>query len=81
MTVYLMSKAVLERLEALQNIEDKRLTVTHAAELLGLSRSQLHRLLARYRADGVSSVTSRKRGRPSNRRAPTKICIAPPRRS
>lgn len=68
MTVYLMSKTELERLEALQHIEQKRLTVTRAADLLGLSRSQVHRLLVRYRSDGVSGIQSQKRGRPSNRK-------------
>ncbi len=68
MTVYLMSKTELERLEALQHIEQKRLTVTRAADLLSLSRSQVHRLLVRYRSDGVSGIQSQKRGRPSNRK-------------
>ena len=68
MTVYLMSKTELTRLEILQQIEQKRLSASAAAPLMGLSRSQVHRLLARYRADGISAVISKKRGKPSNRR-------------
>jgi len=68
MTVYLMSKTELTRLEILQQIEQKWLSVSAAAQPMGLSRSQVHRLLAKYRADGISAVISKKRGKPSNRR-------------
>lgn len=40
-----MSQNELHRLEAVQKIRERRLTVTRAAELLHLSRSQVHRLL------------------------------------
>ena len=63
-----LSQKELQRLEAVQKIRERRLTVTHAAELLHLSRSQVHRLLQAYDRDGVDGLVSRKRGRPSNRR-------------
>ena len=36
-------------------------TVTEAAEQYGLSRRQLHRLLARYRAGGLEAVDAQMR--------------------
>jgi hypothetical protein len=63
-----LSQKELHRLEAVQKIRERRLTVTHAAELLRLSRSQVHRLLQAYDRDGASGLASGKRGRPSNRR-------------
>jgi transposase len=63
-----MSQEELHRLEAVQKIRERRLTVTRAAEVLHLSRSQVHRLLQAYDRDGTDGLVSRKRGRPSNRR-------------
>lgn len=42
------------------------LTPTRAAQRLRLSTRQVHRLVQRYRDEGVSGLTSRKRGQPSN---------------
>lgn len=61
-------KKELHRLEAIQKIGDRRLSVLQAAELLHLSRSQVHRLLQAYDQDGAGGLASKKRGRPSNRR-------------
>lgn len=63
-----LSQKELHRLEAIQKIRDRRLSVVHAAELLHLSRSQVHRLLQAYDQDGAGGLASKKRGRPSNRR-------------
>ena len=63
-----MSQKELNRLEAIQKIRDGRLRVVHAAKLLHLSRSQVHRLLQAYDQDGANGLVSKKRGRPSNRR-------------
>jgi predicted transcriptional regulator len=49
-----MSQKELHRLEVIQKIRDERLSVVQAAELLELSRSQVHRLLQAY-APGWSS--------------------------
>ena len=40
-----LSQKELHRLEAVQKIRERRLSVLQAAELLHLSRSQMHRLL------------------------------------
>ncbi|NRQ16512.1 hypothetical protein BHMPCIPO_03772 [Ensifer sesbaniae] len=63
-----MSQKELHRLEVIQKINDRRLSVVQAAELLGLSRSQVHRLLQAYDRSGAAGLVSKKRGRPSNRR-------------
>ncbi|MFK3667641.1 helix-turn-helix domain-containing protein, partial [Ochrobactrum teleogrylli] len=43
-----MSQKELNRLEVIQKIRDRRLTVIQATALLDLSRSQIHRLLQAY---------------------------------
>ncbi len=63
-----LSQRELHRLEAIQKIRDCRLSVVQAAELLHLSRSQVHRLLQAYDRDGAAGLVSKKRGWPSNRR-------------
>jgi transposase len=65
-----LSKLELQRLEIIQSILDKRLSVVDAGEHLGLSRSQVHRLLQRYRLNGAAGLASGKRGKPSNRKYP-----------
>ncbi|MBB3979754.1 hypothetical protein GGQ64_004999 [Rhizobium azooxidifex] len=47
-----MSQKELHRLEVIQKISDERLSVVQGAELLALSRSQVHRLLQAYDLDG-----------------------------
>ncbi|APO74822.1 ISNCY family insertion sequence transposase domain-containing protein [Rhizobium etli 8C-3] len=47
-----MLQKELHRLEVIQKIRDERLSVVEAAELLDLSRSQVHRLLQTYDRDG-----------------------------
>lgn len=51
-----MSQKELHRLELIQKIRDERLSVVQAAELLGLSRSQVHRLLQAYDRDGPAGL-------------------------
>ena len=63
-----MSQKELHRLEVVQKISDRRLSVVQAAELLGLSRSQVHRLLQAYDRFGAAGLISKKRQQPSNRR-------------
>jgi len=65
-----MSDKELSRLEVIQRICDKRLSVTQGAALLHISRSQMHRLKKEYNINGAEGIVSRKRGKPSNRRYP-----------
>lgn len=62
-----MSQNELNRLEAVQKIRERRLRVTQAAQMLNLSRSQMHRLLTAYDQDGANDLVYKKRGQPSNR--------------
>ena len=54
MAVLVVSEMELSRLDTLQRIVERRLTCTAAAQLLGLSRRQVHRLVKAYRAQGPS---------------------------
>jgi Winged helix-turn helix len=69
-TVRLMSDGELSRLEVLRDLDQKRLTTEAAAQLLGLERRQVFRLLKAYRAEGATGLISKRRGRRSNRRKP-----------
>jgi transposase len=72
-TVRLMSDGELTRLEVLRDLDQRRLTTEAAARLLQLERRQVYRLLKAYRIDGATGLTSRRRGRPSNRRKPEEL--------
>ena len=73
MTLRIMSDGELTRLEVLRDLDEGRLTAEAARQLLALSRRQLFRVLQAYRADGAAGLISRKRGRPSNRKAPDSL--------
>ena len=60
-----MSKARV----AVLKVVTKELTVTAAAAKYGFSRQHLHRLLARYHADGINAVDPRSRRPRSNPKA------------
>ena len=62
-----LSNTELSRLEIIHSIIDKRMTVIEAGRQLRLSRSQVHRLLNRYKLDGAAGLVSGKRDKPSNR--------------
>lgn len=68
-----MSQKELGRIPVLQQLCDKRLTQSIAARLLNLSVRQVQRLLIRYQADGAAGLSSLKRGRPANNRAPDEL--------
>jgi len=63
-----MSQKELHRLEVIQKIHDQRLSVVQAASVLGISRSQMHRVLKAYETDGMPGLISKKRQQQSNRR-------------
>src|SRR5262245_2013464 len=65
-----MSDGELRRLEVLRDLDQKRLTTSAAAQLLGLERRQVFRLLKVYRTEGATGLISKRRGRRSNRRKP-----------
>jgi transposase len=57
-----MSQKELHRLEAVQKVRDRRLSVSNAAKILSISRSHMHRLLQAYDREGSGGLVSRKRG-------------------
>src|SRR5215471_6323377 len=65
-----MSDGELSRLEVLRDLDQKRLTTEAAAQLLGLERRQVFRLIKAYRAEGATGLISKRRWRGSNRRKP-----------
>ncbi len=73
MTVRLMSDRELTRFEVLRDLDQRRLTIAAATELLGLERRQICRLLKVYRAEGAAGLISKRRGRASNRRTPAAL--------
>src|SRR5579863_9096017 len=68
-----MSDGELGRLEVLRDLDQRRLTPTAAAQLLGLERRQVFRLLKAYRTEGPTGLISQRRGCPSNRRKPEEL--------
>ena len=62
----LMSERELNRVEVLAQVDDGRLSVDNAANMLDLTRRQIFRLLKRYRQDGASALRHKSRGRSPN---------------
>ena len=73
MTVIAMSDKELDRMQVLQDLSTKQITVSEAAGLMQLTRRQVLRLAKRYRQDGPAALISRRRGRPSNRSHPAAV--------
>lgn len=70
MTVVSMSKQEFSRLQVLLDVQSGRLRIEDAAQLIGLGRRQVFRLLKDVRESGPAGLISKRRGRPSNRRLP-----------
>ena len=67
MSVVLMSKRELNRLDVLARLDSHRLSVAAAAGLMNITPRQTYRLLGRYR-NGASAIADQRRGRRSNNR-------------
>lgn len=70
MTIISMSSRELKRLEAIQQLDEGRLTRAQGGQLVNLGVRQMQRLLNAYRQHGPAALVSKKRGQPSNRRYP-----------
>ena len=70
MTVILMSGTEIDRMNVLRDLMEKRIRVSEAATLIGLGRRQVLRLAKAFRQHGPVALTSRRRGKPSNRSYP-----------
>lgn len=62
-----MSERELRRAEVLASVFAGRLTMTAAADLIGVTRRQAHRLARQFADQGAAGLRHRARGRPSNR--------------
>ena len=58
----------IKRVYVMQQIEDKQLTGSQAAELLDLSLRQIRRLIAKYREQGAPGLVHGNQGRAANNR-------------
>ena len=65
-----MSQEEILRLKILEKLEARELRQNEAGKLLHISCRQVRRLLKNYKRQGVESLVSKKRGKPSN----NKIC-------
>lgn len=70
MVVVSMSTQEFSRLQVLLDVQSGRLRVEDAAQLIGLGRRQIFRLLNNIQASGPAGLISKRRGRPSNRHLP-----------
>jgi hypothetical protein len=64
MAVLSMSKPEFNRLDLLLQVQSGRLQLEDACALIGLHRRQMFRLLSGLKQDGVSSLLSKRRGKP-----------------
>ena len=64
----MMSERELNRIEVLSQVLQGRMSAVSAADVLDLSRRQVHRLLKRFGADGAAAIRHQARGRASNNR-------------
>ena len=64
----IMSERELNRIEVLSQVTQGRMTAVTAANVLGLSRRQVHRLLRDFQTDGPAAIRHKARGRRSNNR-------------
>lgn len=65
---FTMTQKGLSLYHALIKVEEEGLKQVKAAELLGISDRHFRRLLKAYRREGVTGISSKKRGKPSNNR-------------
>lgn len=68
-----MTKKEIARADIFARIAQKKITKAQAAKVLRVSPRQLYRLYDAFLANGMSSLVSRKRGKPSNHQLPTLI--------
>ncbi len=68
--IYVLSSKELDRATTLQRVINKTQTQKDAAQSLGITDRQLHRLMVKYRADGSAELANKARGKPNNRQLP-----------
>ncbi|SEM41108.1 Winged helix-turn helix, partial [Loktanella fryxellensis] len=64
----IMSERELNRIEVLSQVTRGTMTAVTAANVLGLGRRQVHRLLKNFQSEGPGAIRHKARGRRSNNR-------------
>ncbi len=70
MWLWTLSADEIDRLEIIQKVLAKRLSVTKAADRVGIGRQRMSQLVNAYRRDGASALASGKRSKPGNNKYP-----------
>jgi hypothetical protein len=73
MGLVVMSSEEFTRLRVIQDLNARRIKPGHAAQLLGVTTRQIRRLRRRFGDQGAGGLSSRQRGKPSNRRTPPQV--------
>lgn len=68
-----MSDKELSRINLIQSVVEKRMRRRDAAHQLALTERQTQLLMNRFRESGAAGLSSLKRGRPANNRAPDEL--------
>lgn len=68
MGLVIMSERELSRIEVLSQVTQGAMTAVTAANVLGLSLGQVHRLLKEFQTEGPAAIRHKARGRRSNNR-------------
>ena len=71
--LFIMTQKELSLYDLIITVQEKRITQMKASELLGISERHFRRLLKAYREEGLESLLSKRRGKPSNNRLPEKL--------
>ncbi len=75
MRLWTLSDEEINRLELVQMVCAKRLSVTAAAKEAGLGRQRMSQLVNAYRRHGASTLASGRRGKPANNKLPEELRI------
>ena len=71
--IIVMRVKELKRIPVIQNIINRQITQQEAANILGLCRRQIIRLVKKVKEKGDTALVHKSRGRPSNRSRPSNI--------
>ena len=71
--ILMLRQKDLKRLHVVHKVLEGTMTQTEAAELISLSERQIRRIVQRIRQEGDTGVCHKARGKPSNRKLPTKL--------
>ena len=71
--VLTLSLKEIDRIMLISQIEEEKISVLEAANLLGLSQRQIYRILKRVKSEGTKGIIHKLKGRKSNRGYPEEL--------